>query len=195
MSILSLHYLPNLYWFRQLLTEDCIIDTHEHFLKQTYRNRCTILTANGPLNLTIPVHKKQHMPVVDIRIDNSFRWQKQHWDAIVSAYNSSPYFLYFRHHFEKLYHTQYTYLKDFNTDILLICLMLLQVENKLNFSSAYLESPANDLREMIHPKKQIDFVWKAYPQVFSEKFNFYPNLSILDILMMQGKEAVDYLKS
>ena len=182
MRVLSLHYLPCIYWFQQLLNHVTILDLEEHYIKQTYRSRCVILSANGPLTLTIPVKKKQHLKVSEIEIENEFNWQKQHWEAICSAYN---------HYFEPLYFKKYKLLKDFNIDLIEVCLKLLKQPTTLVFSENYVEHAEHDFRIFIHPKHKIVEPFKPYLQVFSEKFPFQENLSVIDLLFNLGPQSLD----
>ena len=96
MNLLPLTYLGNVQYFTKLCLSPCVIDLHEHFVKQSYRNRCDILATGGPLALTVQtVHVSgRGCPMRDVRIDYSKRWQHQHWYSIRSAYKSSPYFDY-----------------------------------------------------------------------------------------------------
>src|SRR6478752_3873518 len=120
MPTLSSHYLPNIQWFQVFCSgEKSVIDIHEHFVKQTYRSRTVILSANGKLALTIPVKKEaHHMPMLEVKIDNEVRWQHQHWQAIMSAYNSAPYFLYYQDYFKPLFEKEFTYLVEWNSALL-----------------------------------------------------------------------------
>lgn len=45
--ILSTAYLGNVQYYAKLLSGKAVIDLYEHYRKQSYRNRCDILTANG----------------------------------------------------------------------------------------------------------------------------------------------------
>ena len=98
-TILSTAYLPPIEYFAMILQSGAWkIENHEHYIKQSYRNRCNIITANGLLNLSIPVNKTDgnHTFIHDIRISYLSNWQSNHWRAIESAYNKSPFFLYYR---------------------------------------------------------------------------------------------------
>jgi hypothetical protein len=194
--ILSSHYLPSIEWFHALLThEEVVIDVHEHFVKQTYRNRTTILAANGKLALTIPVRKTaHHIPMHEVEIENDFRWQHQHWQAILSAYSSAPYFLYYKDHFQPLYEKEFSGLLEFNQALLKVCLKLMKVEEEnIPLSNTYIHAKETDTdgRLLISPKKESTFVTKSYLQVFTEKHVFQQNLSILDLLFNKGPRWPD----
>lgn len=197
MNVLSLHYLPNVVWMKNLLSGNCIIDVHEHFIKQTYRNRAVILSANGPLSLTIPVKKTGvKTPMKDLIADNEVSWQKQHWESIVTAYGSSPYFIHYADGFKAIYGKAVTNIADFELELLRLVLRYMKVEADLVFSESYIETHAGDLRIYISPKNsRIEERFKPYLQVFADKFPFYPNLCILDALFNLGPEAADVVRS
>lgn len=197
MIILSSHYLPCIQWFRALLSEqDVIIDIHEHFLKQTYRNRANILSSNGKLALSIPVKKfANHTPIVDIKIENGFPWQHQHWQAIVSAYNSAPYFLYYQDYFKPLFEKEFTSLVEWNTELLKVCLKLMKLDLSIQYSDNYYKCMSDDVdyRMLISPKNKEEVITPTYHQVFSEKLLFEPNLSIVDTLFNHGPRWKEFL--
>lgn len=165
-----------------------MVDIHEHFVKQTYRNRTTILSANGKLALTIPVKAANHTPIIDVKIENDVKWQHQHWQAIVSAYNSAPYFLYYQDDFKSLYEQEFTSLIEWNKSLLLVCLKLMKLDIDIPYSYAYYVATETDkdYRKSISPKVKQEIQAKTYLQVFSEKFPFEPNLSIIDVLFNHG---------
>ncbi len=190
-TILSIHYLPCVLWFRHFLNDEhVLLEQHENYEKQSYRNRCVILSANGPLALTIPVKKTKHkIPMHEVEIENDFNWQKQHWEAICSAYRSSPYFEHYEHHFENFYKKKFNFLQDFNIELIKVCLKILKIDKELVLSKKYImcASDFKDLREVIHPKKKSKEEFEPYLHVFSSKFSFVPNLSVIDILFNKGR--------
>jgi hypothetical protein len=195
-AVLSLHYLPNVLWMRYLLTNNCVIDVHEHFVKQTYRNRAVILSANGPMPLTIPVLKTAHkMPVNTLVTDNTVYWQRQHWESLKSAYGSAPYFIHYADAFEKIYTSHVTNLSVFEIDLLKLCIKLLKVDVTLNFSESYVVCGNEDLdlRHQINPKIKPETTFKPYLQVFAEKFPFEANLCVVDVLFNHGPRSIDYV--
>lgn len=195
-TVLSLTYLPNILWMRHFLTNNAVIDTHEHFVKQTYRNRTIILSANGPLALTIPVQKTAHkMPMKTLKTDNTIHWQRQHWESIKSAYGSAPYFIHYADEFEKLYQSAPETLLEFEIDLLTLCLKLLKIDARIHLSETYIipESDDTDLRKIITPKIKTKENFKPYLQVFAEKFPFEPNLSVIDVLFNYGPRSINYI--
>ena len=98
--------------------EEVRIETAENYLKQTYRNRCTIAAANGPLSLSVPIVKPDTLkcPTKDIRISDHGNWRHLHWNALVSAYNMSPFFEYYEEDFAPFYEKKYKFLFDFNEE-------------------------------------------------------------------------------
>jgi hypothetical protein len=195
-TVLSLNYLPNILWMRYFLTDNAIIDTHEHFVKQTYRNRAMILSANGPLALTIPVQKTAHkIPVHELKPEHTINWQRQHLESIKSAYGSAPYFIHYIDAFEKLYQTKTASILQFEFDLLELCIRFLKVDKQIWLSNGYIHCGENDidLRQYITPKVKPLEQFNPYLQVFSEKFPFEPNLSIVDVLFNNGPRSIDYI--
>jgi hypothetical protein len=204
MLILSITYLPPVEYLSAFLKADRIsIERHENFIKQTYRNRCIIPTANGLLNLSIPVTKNRlhNCPIDQIQIDYTQPWQRTHWRAIEAAYNSSPFFLYYRDYFEGFYTQQNTVgLFDYNLQLFNLILRLFGIKKQYGLTSEYVavyEEGVSDLRQQIHPKKKESFALYPLPipyrQVFSDRMGFIPNMSCIDLLFNEGRFAKDYL--
>jgi len=130
----------------------------------------------------------------EVEIENDFNWQKQHWEAIRSAYNSSPFFEHYQHYFEKFYQNEFNYLSEFNLELIKVCLKILKVEKEIRLSETYVISLADDtdLRGIINPKKKSEENFKPYLQVFVSKFPFVSNLSVVDLLFNEGTKAIDY---
>ena len=192
--LLPISYLgPVAYYSAILQSEEIFIETKEHFIKQSFRNRCTIMGANGSQTLTIPKERKSSDKTLisDISISNQDNWQKSHWQSIVSAYNSSPFFEYYKDELLPFYNTKHSTLFDFNLKLSKTILELMQVEKKLNFTSKFQkECNGLDLRS----SKFILKNQEEYQQVFCEKYSFIPNLSILDVLFNLGPETTSYLE-
>lgn len=200
--LLSTAYWPNLHYFYYIFNGDkIVIEQHDNYTKQSYRNRTRILTANGSLDLTIPIKKNAHKELVaGLQISYSEPWQTKHWRAITSAYKNSPYFDFFEDDIKKMYTTDYEYLIDYNLEQLKIIFLLLRIKKEIILSTEYIKEPENtiDRREHIHPKKTFskdgsdNFLLKPYYQTFESKFGFTPNLSILDLLLNKGLDTLHY---
>lgn len=200
MIIFSTAYLPPVEYFARVINENKIyIEVFETYPKQTYRNRCKILQANGLLTLSIPVNKPfgNKTQTKDIKISYDDDWQIKHWRAIESAYNKSPFFQYYRDELYCFYKTKTESLTDWNNSLFEFILKKIGInEVEIIFTDRYLRSDnyKYDYRESIHPKKPIDTsIFHRYYQVFEDKYGFMPNLSIIDLLFNLGPQTKDYL--
>ena len=138
MNILSLVYLGNVRWFSKVCFGESVIDLHEHYVKQSYRNRCEIFGAGGRMALSVNVAKNRGA-MRDVRIDYSKRWQHQHRQALVSAYAGAPYFDHYWPELESLYSRRFEFLADLNVVAAEILLRLLGSDARLRFSESYIE--------------------------------------------------------
>jgi hypothetical protein len=193
-------YLGNIHYYRLLKNNPhAIIEACEHYEKQTYRNRCTIYGANGPLDLIIPVvkGKSERKNYRDARINNSENWQRIHWRSIESAYRTSPYFEFYESEFLPFYEVKKESLFEFNVELLQKVLKLLDIEVTIAFTEIYEKSHPGitDYRGSFDPhieqNNTSDF--NHYTQVFQNKHGFIPNLSVIDLLFACGPEATSYL--
>ena len=194
MILNSLYLAPIEYYSVLFGAERAVIEIHDNYQKQSYRNRCHIVGANGLVSLSIPIEKPStaKCKMKDIRISEHGNWRHIHWNAIISAYNSSPYFEYYEDDFRPFYEKKPVFLHDFNEELRQLICRLIGIETLVSYSETYLQPSsdnATDFREIIHPKKTPIAETPVYYQVFAEKNGFIPNLSIIDLLFNKGNES------
>lgn len=200
--LLSTAYLPPVSWMVVAIQSvGTGIEIHETYPKQTFRNRCNIATSSGILSLTVPVKRinGNHTKTADIVIDNATNWQHLHWHSILTAYNKSPYFLYYRDLFEPIFHKNHTRLIDLNQEFLATIIKILKKNSiQVSLTEQYEFHPsAIDLRNSFHPKNKpyqsITHELPRYMQVFEENHGFIPDLSVIDLLFNLGPDSIQYL--
>jgi hypothetical protein len=198
--LLSTACFPSISYLKSILqAQQVFIEQYENYIKQSYRNRYNIYAANGILPLSIPVilATNKKIKIKDVRIDYETDWQKQHFKSIESAYRSTPFFEYLIDDFLPFFTERHTFLFDFNLSILNTILNILEIDIEFKLTDDYEKLPIHkqDLRNIIHPKKE-NFLfssYKVYPQVFADKFGYQNDLSCLDLLFNLGSEAYSYL--
>ena len=140
-ALLSSTYFGPIQWYQKLNRYDeCLIERHESFIKQTYRNRMLIPTTNGPLSLTIPTNHNTSLAMKDIRISDHANWRHVHWNALLSAYGESPFFEYYQDDIRPFYEKKYEFLFDFNMEITEKMIELLDIRPKISITNEYIQS-------------------------------------------------------
>ncbi|MDR2496446.1 MAG: WbqC family protein [Tannerellaceae bacterium] len=197
---LSTAYLgPIQYYCKLYAYGSAMIEACEHYPKQTYRNRCIIAGANGPLSLSVPVEKSAEAKMLtrDVRISDHGNWRRMHRQALISAYNMSPFFEYYADDFAAIYDRPFGFLIDFNDALCRLACSLLDLNPKLSRTTSYAEEVPNDCRNIIrprHPQQDEAFRPVPYYQVFASRHGFLPNLSIADLLFNLGPEGLIVLR-
>ncbi len=200
-ALLSSAYCAPVQWYQKLNRYDAVVvEQYDNFLKQTYRNRCIIATANGAQTLTIPVEKGDSNKCLmrDVRISDHGNWRRLHWNALATAYGDSPFFDYYADDLRPFYEQRFEFLFDFNMLLTEKLCELLDISPHISVSEEYIKNPVDndDFRDAIHPKHPLPdaaFTPQPYYQVYAQRHGFIPNLSILDLLFNMGNEAVFYL--
>lgn len=197
-AIFSTAYLPSIGYISSLINfPSVIIEAYENFQKQTIRNRCHILSANGIQTLTLPIlhENKIKIHTKDIKICYRESWQRIHWSALCSAYNSSPFFEYYKDDLERIIFDKKIYLLDMNIDLLEWILKILKIKTTIKLTVEFHKKYAEDDFRFLSNKKNIKHhkLNLPYSQVFENKFGFTGNLSIVDLIFNTGNTASDYL--
>ena len=199
-ALLQTTYFGPIQWYQKLNRYDrCLIEQYDSYQKQTYRNRCVIATANGLQALTVPVEGTGEKCVVrDLRISDHNQWWRVHWNALLSAYNESPFFDYYADDIRPFFEKKYEFLIDFNEAICQKVCELIDIQPNIERTTDYQRQTDNmdDYRAVInakHPLVDSDFHPRRYWQVFEGKHGFQANLSILDLLFNLGPESIFYL--
>lgn len=205
--LLSSAYFGPIQWYQKLNTyPKVLLEQYDHFVKQTYRNRCVIVTTQGAQTLTVPVERTggEKCLMKDIRISDHGNWRHLHWNALMSAYGDSPFFEYYADDIRPFFEKRWDYLFDFNLEITQTLCELLDIHPNISLTDEYIPSEGegirqlqwDDYREAIRPKHPVDdplFTPKKYWQVFQQKLGFLPNMSVLDLLFNMGNESLFFL--
>lgn len=197
-AVLPLFYLPPVEYFSKLIkfNPHILFEIHEHFPKQTYRNRACIYSPNGKLDLIIPVKKgaNGHTAMKDVKISYDFDWQRLHWQSMQTCYRSSAYFEFYEDELAPFYEKKFDFLKDYNEQLLSLLLRFLKIDSSINYTQEYkLEADKADFRSCISPKHPSNFTSEPYFQVFEQRNGFLPNLSIVDLLFNQGPRSLSFI--
>lgn len=194
-ALTEIQYLPPISYFIQLARfKMVIIEKHEHYLKQTYRNRCYIRSAQGTDRLVVPVERRQKILISEIRIDYRQKWLNRHWKAIQSSYGKAPFFEFYSPRLREILFTKQEFLYELNRALLSLCLEWLRLDISVQETDSYVTKAQNtliDLRNTVNPQKSAEWTETNFPlsylQVFGRKF--VPDLSVIDLVFCAGPEA------
>jgi hypothetical protein len=200
-ALIELHYLPCIAYFSALVNaREIILESQENYVKQTYRNRCRINTANGPIQLTIPITSKHgKVRIKDVRIDFSQKWLNNHWRTVKSAYGNAPFFEYYSDDLHDALFSKVDFLYDLNYILLSMCLKWLRWNMPIKETQFYAQAapePVLDLRSAINPKKLEQCYKIYYPVMYNQVFGstFVENLSLIDLVFCEGPGAVKIIQ-
>ena len=204
--LLPVAYLPPLEYMVCITSAgEVVMELHETYQRQSWRNRCSIYTANGTRNLIIPVERPSgnHSRINEVLVSGHDNWRKKHWRSITSAYRNSPFFIYYQDLLAPFYlraTSDTELLWEFNLRILQSIIDELSLPVIIEFTKEYKHTPegVTDLRDQLTPKihrrkHPLISHWPVYQQTFTEKHGFKPNLSIADLLFNLGPGSNEYL--
>ena len=198
-NIIDLQYFGNIYWFSKLIKlKHITFPLYESYKKMSFRNRSVVASSNGTVNLSVPLEsgRNQKSRYGEIKILYSQNWQTNHWQTILSCYNKSPFFEYYRDGLKPFFTQNTEFLFVHNLSILdwLIKTMKLPVTYNVAMEETIITEEVNDFRDYYLPKNYQNINdFPVYPQVFQDRIGFIPNLSILDLLFNTGPQATDIL--
>jgi hypothetical protein len=195
-------YLPSIAYFAAITSgSEVLLEAHENFQKQTYRNRCYINSSQGPIPLIVPlVNAGGKVLITEVKLDYSQRWLSNHWRAIQSSYGKAPFFEYYSDELHDTLFRKFDSLFELNSALLTLCLKWLKCKIPVRGTLSFEKSPAQpvyDLRSTISPKnsERLHEFYEAaiYPQVFGNKF--VPNLSVIDLIFCEGPGAMEIVQA
>ena len=194
-ALLSSTFFGPIQWYQKLANYDSVlVEHHDHYQKQTYRNRCIIATAQGTQALTVPVERGNDD---EVRSSNQGASRGIAGRALTSAYSESPFVEYYADDLRPFFEREWHWLYDYNLEICHTMCQLLDIQPQLNTTATYeKEGPWDDYRDIIrpkHPGNDPQYSLLPYYQVFAARHGFLPNLSILDLLFNMGPEGIFYL--
>ena len=199
MALFTTAYFPSISYMARFLEDPApVIEIFETYHKQTYRNRCQVMTANGVQNLSVPVVKVNgnHTMTKDMAVCYVEPWQQIHRRCLESAYKAAPYFDHFYDCFRPIFENRFDRLIDLNDAALLAVMKVLKVNKEIVHTTDYVHQMDNDYRETFSPKKTAENdTFPEYYQVFNTKYPFVPDLSILDLLFNEGPNSLPLLSS
>ena len=193
-------YFPTIASFSLLVKEQCLLEVSDNYQKQTFRNRTYIYGANGKQILTVPIlhtgGDTGRQFYKEVRVDNSVLWQKIHWKTLQTAYRTSPYFEYYEDKIAPIFEQAYTFLLDLNLKTIEVLLDCLHCSVKWEKTTQYQENydQVSDFRYLSNAKKTYSIEQEPYYQIFSDKYGFVAQLSVLDLLFHEGNHTLSYLK-
>ena len=177
------------------------VELQENYQKQSYRNRCYILSADGPQMLQVPVMHGASWRMADVRVDYSTPWVVRTQRALDTAYETAAYYEYYRDEVFALLDARPSTLWELNLSTIRFLLnnigIACELEPTRDFAAP--DSVADDFRYAIHPKRPDDVLAtlgleRPYYQVFRDRMGgFTPRLSALDLLFNEGPDSILWL--
>ncbi|MEP2238724.1 MAG: WbqC family protein [Maribacter sp.] len=200
MKLIHPSYFPNILTFSYIMHHPICWEVNDNYQKQTFRNRTYISNDRGKHILSIPIihvgRANGRQKYKDVKIDNSYPWQRQHWRTLETAYRTSPFFEFYEDDIRPLYDQPYESLLDYNLKTIETIFECLQIQMPTDKTIAFETTPEGkeDFRFLISAKFKPQLNIEPYTQVFGDRHGFTPNLSILDLLFNMGPNSIEYLK-
>jgi hypothetical protein len=195
--LLSAFYFGSVEHYRLLAQHRrVIIDIGEHYERQTYRTRTSIVGPNGKQDLTVQIARRsgEKMPMRSVGLSYIETWPQQHVHAIRSAYGNTPWFIHYIDEIEAVVLKKYDRLVDLDLATMRLAMKWLGLKTEAEASEKYVEDSRSflDLRATLHPKRSLPPslpLSPPYPQVFADRHGFIPRMSVIDLVMNTGPDA------
>lgn len=185
------------FWLTVINANQLVLEVCDNYQKQTQRNRCNILAANGILTLTVPVNfsQKNRTAVTDVQIASS-NWQSQHLKSLNSAYKMSPFYEYYIDDIAAIVNREYPSLLELNISSVKLIAELLELPLSYKVTRNYRRHPIGiiDSRYLVKKNSPSPYKLKEYTQVYTYKYGFKPDLCILDLLFNEGPNTENFLR-
>tara|TARA_B100000809_G_scaffold63282_1_gene59963 strand:- start:7675 stop:8289 length:615 start_codon:yes stop_codon:yes gene_type:complete len=194
------YFSPIIQYAAIVRSKNILFEFEDNFQKQTYRNRCYISGANGKQLLNIPIKhnkKEDKTKTKDILIDyETSQWHQTHLKSLQAAYRSSPFYEYYEDDIKVIFSKKHKYLIDLNIDTHNFVMEMLQESIPYTKTNEFeFDTSISDHRDLANAKRELSVNFPSYIQMFDEKHPFSENLSILDLLFMEGPASYKYLEN
>lgn len=192
-TVLPITYFGNLeyYWY---LAQNSSVSIHidEFYQKQTFRNRCSIMGANGILKLSVPIERPfgRKTTTNDVLISNAENWRQVHWKTFESCYNRTPYFEFYADQIKTLLFAPNKKLVDLNISLINHLIDKIGLVTDLSIINTFDDITSPYQKITFDPKVDSYFNGCHYLQTFSERYGYVDNLSILDLLFNEGPNTI-----
>jgi len=200
-ALIELQFLPPISYFSLLCQYDeIVLERHEHYVKQSYRNRCYINTASGREMLVVPLTAKHgKVPITEIKIDYQQKWVNRTWRTLQSSYGKAPYFDFYAEGVHAILFQKFTFLYDLNYQLLSLCLNWLKWNIPIKESNQFQKStlpPLYDLRNVMDDKNEHHKSNYYHPVVYTQVFGnkFVQDLSVLDLIFCLGPASMSHIQ-
>ncbi len=198
MLLYPTYFSPIIQYIALAKNNEVTFEVEDNYQKQTFRTRCYIYGANGKQLLNIPILRaNSRQKTKEVLLENSFNWQQQHLKSMASAYKSSPFYEFYEDDLTDLLLKKHKYLLDLNLDCQQFIIDNLPIELIIHKTTTFQLAYAKDIdfRFLADAKSERNYNLSKYTQVFSDKHGFIENLSVLDLLFMEGPNAINYLEN
>ncbi len=198
--ILAPEYLSGAEYYATMMAyPQAVIDTSMRFDKRRKQmHRCEIADTHGRLTLTVPIEKPRSMTSAlwsDITVSGHDRWWTKHLEALRSAYGRTPFFEYYIDSFMPFFSRSAEGMKlmDMNMRLDELVRQILCIDTAVTCSMENIRfnGHTDDFRSIPIQTPAS----RPYYQIWSRKYGFMANLSILDLIFNMGPEAPLVLRS